>query len=76
MGIESYNTQQVLDSLTEKWKNILDDGFGSEVLMDLLKAFDTLNHELLIAKLHTYGVNRDSLKVINDYLSNRCKGQR
>ena len=35
------------------------------------KAFDTLNHELLIAKLHAYGFNRDSLKLINDYLSNR-----
>ena len=39
--------------------------------MDLSKAFDTLNHELLIAKLHAYGFNRDSLKLINDYLSNR-----
>ena len=41
------------------------------VLMDLSKAFDTLNHKLLIAKLHSYGFNRDSLKLINDYLSIR-----
>ena len=67
-----YNTQQALVSLIEKWKKILDDkGFGGAVLMDLSKAFDTLNHELLIAKLHAYGFNRDSLKLINDYLSNR-----
>ena len=39
--------------------------------MDLSKAFDTLNHELLIAKLHAYGFNRDSFKLRNDYLSNR-----
>ena len=39
--------------------------------MDLSKAFDTLNHELLIAKLRAYGFNRDSLKMINDHLSNR-----
>ena len=58
--------------LIEKWKKILDDkDFGGAVLMDLSKAFDTLNHELLIAKLHAYGFNRDSLKLINDYLSNR-----
>ena len=66
------NNQQALVSLIEKWKKILDDkGFGGAVLMDLLKGFDTLNHKLLIAKLHAYGFNRDSLKLINDYLSHR-----
>ena len=56
---KGYNTQQALVSLIEKWKKILDDkGFGGAVLMDLSKAFDTLNHKLLIAKLHVYGFNR------------------
>ena len=32
------------------------------VLMNLSKAFDFLNHKLLIAKRHAYGFNRDSLK--------------
>ena len=39
--------------------------------MDLSKAFDTLNKEILIAKRHAYGFNRDSLQLINDYLSNK-----
>ena len=39
--------------------------------MDLPKAFDTINHKLLIAKLHAYGFNKESLKLISDYLSNR-----
>ena len=53
-------------------ENFLDEkGFGRAVFMALSKAFDTLNHKLLIAKLHAYGFNRDSLKLINDYLSNR-----
>ena len=66
------NNQQALVSFIEKWKNILDDkGFGGAVLMDMLKGFDTLNHKLLIAKLHVYDFNRDSLKLINDYLPHR-----
>ena len=61
------NTQQALVSLIEKWKKILDDkGFGGAVLTDMLKDFNTLNYELLIGKLHAYGFNRDSLKLIND----------
>ena len=34
-------------------------GFGGVVLMKLWKAFGTLNHELLIAKLLAYGLNRE-----------------
>ena len=41
------------------------------MLMDLSKTFDTLNHELLIAKLHAHLLNSHSLKLIIDYLSNR-----
>ena len=39
--------------------------------MDLSKAFDTLNHDLLIVKLHAYGFTRGSLKLIKSYLTNR-----
>ena len=39
--------------------------------MDLSKAFDTINHELLIAKLHAYGFSMDALKIAHSYLSNR-----
>ena len=58
---KGFSTQQALLSLIEKWKNILDKkGYGGAVLMDLSIAFDTLNHDLLIAKLHAYGFTRES----------------
>ena len=43
------------------------------ILIDLSKAFDTINHELLIAKLHVYGFDESSLKLISSYLSRRVQ---
>ena len=59
-------------SLLEKWKNTIDNkGFAGGVLKDLSKAFDTPNHELLIAKLHAYRFGKESLMLLLSYLSNR-----
>ena len=44
--------------------------------MDLPKAIDTLNHDLLVEKRHAYGFNKEWLKLIFDYLSNRWQEQR
>ena len=41
------------------------------VLTDLSKAFDCLNHKLLIAKLEAYGFDHNAVAYIYDYLSNR-----
>ena len=43
-----FNTQTALLSLLEKWKSTsVKKEFAGAVLMDLSKAFDTINHELL-----------------------------
>ena len=56
----------------KKRKRCVDNGgaFGA-LLTDLSKAFDCLSHELLIAKLEAYGFDRNSLKLVHSYLSNR-----
>ena len=39
--------------------------------MDLSKAFGTLNHELLLAKLNVYGFSANAMAYIKIYLSDR-----
>ena len=69
---KGYNAQHALVSLLEKWRDILDKkGYAGGVLMDLSKAFYTLDHDLLLAKLHAYGMNLKSVELIRNYLSNR-----
>ena len=41
--------------------------------MDLSKAFDTLNHELLIARLEVYDFSAKSLSYICSYLDKRLQ---
>ena len=49
---KGYNAQQALIIMLEEWRTSFDNnGFSGAILMDISKAFDTLNHELLIAKL-------------------------
>ena len=58
--------------MLEIWKGATDNNkaFGA-LLTDLSKAFDCLSHDLLIAKVHAYGLDIDSLNIPQDYLSSR-----
>ena len=69
---KNHSTEQCLTIMLEKWKKALDAKFiAGGILTDLSKAFDCLNHELLIAKLDAYGFEREACKFILDYLKNR-----
>ena len=69
---KGYSAQHALLSMLEKWRISLDKGgYAGGVLMDLSKAFDSLNHDLLIAKLYAYGFDKKSLRLIQSYLSDR-----
>ena len=58
--------------MVEKWKKCLDNGGVSGTLLtDLSKAFNFILHDLLIAKLAAYGVDYNSLKMLQCFLSNK-----
>ena len=58
--------------MLENWKEATDNNKAFGVLLtDRSKAFDCLSHDSLIAKLHAYGPDLASLKILQDYLTNR-----
>ena len=60
--------------ILKSWKEAVDKNKAFGALMtDLSKAFHCLSHDLLIAKLHVYGTDLSSVKLLQDYLSNRSQ---
>ena len=60
--------------MIDKFKEAIDSGDKFVALLtDLSKAFDCINHPLLIAKIDRYGVSPLSIKIIFPYLSNRTR---
>ena len=69
---KAHSTQHALFKLLQSWQQVLDNGgFIGTILMDLLKAYDCIPHNLLIAKLECYGVDKASLRLLLDYLTRR-----
>ena len=71
---KGHNCEHVLMKFTSDVYQSLDNGESTgAVLTDLSKAFDSLPHSLLVAKLHAYGFDISSCKLVGDYLSNRLQ---
>ena len=65
---KGFNSQHCLATMLEKWRETLNKGdcFGA-LSSNLSKAFECILHDLLIAKLHAYGVETKSLKFLDSY---------
>ena len=71
---QQYSTSHVLINITEIVRKALDDGnIGCGVFVDLQKAFDTVDHQILLAKLNHSGICGVSNDWFKSYLNNRSQ---
>ena len=69
---EKHSTQLAALELVDRITRDLDIGNTPiSIFIDLSKAFDTLDHNILLSKLHYYGINGAALQLLRSYLSNR-----
>ena len=69
---KNHNAQYSLLKMIENWKKQLDNGEKVGVMfMYLSKAFDTINHSLLLAKLKAHGFSNQALRLLQSYLCSR-----
>ena len=69
-----HSTLTALLEVTNSWSVNIDNGLiNGVVFIDLKKAFDTIDHNIILKKLRNYGVDLNSLKWFESYLTNRTK---
>ena len=68
----NHSTETSLLQSTETWLKSMDQGqINGVIFLDLKKAFDTVDHQILLSKLQAYGIRGLTLKWFQSYLDQR-----
>ena len=69
-----YSTESAATKITEYlYTGLNARKYSLTVLIDFRKAFDTVDHSILLAKLEAYGVTGPALRILENYLCNRSQ---
>ena len=69
-----HSTALALSKSTNQWlMNINNGKLNSVIFLDIKKAFDTVDHKILLMKLSCYGIKDNSLKLSESYLKDRIQ---
>ena len=70
--LKNHSCCTALLKITEDWKTSLNNRESAMAMaVDLSKAFDSINHNLLLAKLKAYGLSQSALSLMSSYLLGR-----
>ena len=72
LQVTPVSTEQVVLEITDSRKKAMDKKLVTcGIFLDFSKAFDTINHDILVSKLYRYGIRGNPLRWFENYLYNR-----
>ena len=70
----NHSCHTALVSMVEKWlNNINDNTFTAALFIDFAKAFDLIDHSLLVRKLELYNLEANCAQLLSSFISDRCQ---